>query len=257
MTILIVDDEPLILQGILNGVDWAQLQYKKVLTAKNCVQAREYLEQMPIEVLLTDVEIGDENGLDLIQWVNANHPEIKSIVLSCHDEFVFAQRAVRLECFDYILKPITYENLTQVLYRVQRRVLQEQNQLLMERYGKAYVQNMKDTPPERSTEDVLETVKQYVQQHIGEDMSVEILAKEAHVSSRHLNRLFQKYLGTTVSDYITNQRMLLAGQLLRTTQMSVTWISDRVGYSNYSYFIKQFKKFHGMTPGEYQKKPKE
>ena len=53
---------------------------------------------------------------------------------------------------------------------------------------------------------------------------------------------------------MTQQRMVLAAELLREPGISVTIVSDRVGYSNYSYFIKQFRKYHGMTPREYQKK---
>lgn len=254
MTLLIVDDEPLVLQGVLNGVQWDLLDFRHILTARSDERAREILAEQPVDILLTDIEMVDKSGLDLIQWVNETRPEVKCIVLSCHDEFDFAQRAVRLECFDYVLKPVPYETLTQVLDRAQKRVLRERGQSLLERYGKEYVKKQGGESAETPPEDVLDAAERYIREHISVDISVEAVAKEAHVSPRHLNRLFQKRYGKPVSDYVTQQRMVLAAELLREPGISVTIVSDRVGYSNYSYFIKQFRKYHGMTPREYQKK---
>lgn len=254
MTLLIVDDEPLVLQGVLDGVQWDLLDFRHVLTARSDGQARKILAEQSVDILLTDIEMGDKSGLDLIQWVNETRPEIKCIVLSCHDEFDFAQRAVRLECFDYVLKPAPYETLTQVLAKARERVLREQGQSLLEHYGKEYVKKQGRGQEERSPEDVLDTAERYIRDHISVEISVETVAKKAHVSPRHLNRLFQKKHGKPVSDYVTGQRMILAAELLRGSELSVTIVSDRVGYSNYSYFIKQFKKYHGITPREYQKK---
>lgn len=254
MNILIVDDEPLILQGLLNGVQWELLQFRQVLTAKSAEQAQRIMENQPVHILLTDIEMGGESGLDLIRWANEHKPETKCIVLSCHDEFGFAQQAVRLDCFDYVLKPVPYDVLTQLLLRAQKQVRQERGQALQENYGKAYASSLREELGQASESDALALARQYLQEHLSEEMSVESLARVAHVSPRHLGRLFQKEYGQSVGDYITAQRMALAGELLRTTHLSVTRISDRVGYSNYSYFIRQFKKHYGQTPGEYQKR---
>lgn len=254
MTILIVDDEPIILQGIVNGIQWDILDFQKIITAKNYEQAKNIIGAEPVDVLLTDIEMTDKNGLDLIQWINEQDLDMKCIVLSCHDRFEFAQRAVRLECFDYILKPVPYETLTQDLLRAQNRIRQERGQLLLESYGRDYVKKLSEPMKMDLSEDTLEIAKAYIQAHISEDTSVEALAKEVHVSPRHLSRLFQKEFRKSVGEYITDQRMLLAGELLRTTGLTVTLVSDRVGYSNYSYFIKQFKRFYGLTPKEYQRR---
>ena len=73
-----------------------------------------------------------------------------------------------------------------------------------------------------------------------------------HVSPRHLTRLFNREFGQSVNEYLLEQRMMLAGQLLENTNLTVTMVSDRVGYGNCSYFIKLFKKFYGITPSKYQ-----
>lgn len=249
MNILIVDDEPMILQGILDGVQWELLDFRRVWTAKNCEQAQKIIEEYHVDILLTDIEMTDQSGLDLIRWVNQKKPGTKCIILSCHDKFDFARQAVQLDCFDYVLKPVPYETLSKILRKAQKRIQSERGQSMLEKYGKEYVKKMGETPDQ---EDALTLAEEYIQAHICDDIPAELLAKEAHVSPRHLNRLFQKAHGKAATEYITEQRMMLAGELLRETDMSVTLVSDRTGYSNYSYFIKQFKRFYGMTPKEYQ-----
>ena len=113
MTILITDDEPLILDGLISGISWDQLGEPIVLSAKDVEHAKRLFAEHLVDILLTDVEMGNGNGLDLIQWAKENKPDVKCIVLSCHEEFGFAQRAVKLGCYDYILKPVPY-NVRQV-----------------------------------------------------------------------------------------------------------------------------------------------
>ena len=92
----------------------------------------------------------------------------------------------------------------------------------------------------------------YINQHLSEELSVRSLANMAYVSPDHLTRSFKKRFSMTVSDYILQRRMTLAGELLRDNKLTITMVSDCVGFGNYSYFTEQFKKYYGMTPREYQ-----
>ena len=252
MNLLIVDDEAQIIQGIMEGVDWGQLPFEKVLTVKSYEQALEIFRTETVEVLLSDIEMAAHSGLELIAWVNEHFPETECIILSCHEEFHYARKAVELKCLNYVLKPVPYEILTAELLRAAEAVRHKHSQSMLEDYGKVYVKQMGGQLQEGDQADVVQRAADYVREHIGEDIPVETLAKEMHVSPRHLGRLFKKELNQTVSDYITSQKMLLAGELLQETRLSVTMVADRVGYGNYSYFIKLFKKSYGMTPREYQ-----
>ena len=125
MNLLIVDDEVQILQGLLSGIRWELLQFQEVLTAKNYSQAVEAFQNWQIDILLSDIEMTDQSGLDLIEWVNEHYPETECIILSCHDEFDLARRAVGLKFLDYVLNPIPYEPLTEVLKQAMDVVLKE------------------------------------------------------------------------------------------------------------------------------------
>ena len=58
----------------------------------------------------------------------------------------------------------------------------------------------------------------------------------------------------TVTDYILDRRMKLAAELLKKPDLSITMVSNSVGFGNYSYFTEQFKRFSGLTPRDYQKR---
>lgn len=256
MRLLIVDDEYFARQGIMDGVNWEMLEFEEVLQAGSYGQAVEVFEQQAaqkkrIDILLCDIEMPDESGLELIEWVGGHSPDTECIILSCHDEFDFARQAVRLKCLDYILKPVRYDFLTEVLAKTMKTVAEKHRQSTLENYGKIYVENIAQSRREE-TVDVVDKVVDYIEKHLSEELSVRQLANMAYVSPDHLTRSFKKRFQQTVSDYILKKRMTLAGELLRDRKLTITMVSDCVGFGNYSYFTEQFKKYYGMTPREYQ-----
>ncbi len=252
MNLLIVDDEMYAIHGILEGVRWDLVKFNEIFTGKSYSHAIDMFQRHQIDILLCDIEMPGESGLDLIAWTNIHSPQTECIILSCHDDFDFARRAVSLKCLDYVLKPVPYELLTEVLRTAVNVVTAKHKQTALESYGKVYVSNLAEKSMIENREDSVDTVTKYISSHISDSMSVEGLAGLVYVSPDHLTRSFKKRFNLTVSDYILQQRMLLAGELLEKSCMSVTMVSAQVGYGNYSYFIKLFRKFYGKTPREYK-----
>ncbi len=251
MNLLIVDDEVFAIQGILDGVDWSRLAFEKVLTANSFSQATAIFKAQSVDVLLCDIEMPMGSGIDLIEWVGQNYPQTVSIILSCHDEFDFAQQAIRLNCMEYCVKPIDPDELSKVLARAIRLVQQKQKRLIYEDVGRqlSHVLDSGDETGERKS--FTEEVARHIAEHIGENLTVENLASQFHVSPDHLTRTFKKRFTKTVIEYITDQRMYLASELIRKSNLSITMISAKVGYNNYSYFTKVFRKHFGMSPRQY------
>jgi len=115
MNLLIVDDEEYILYGYVNGVDWASLGVTRVFGADRIGQARQIVETEEIHLILCDIEMPTQNGLQFAEWVLVEFPNIKIIFLTGHSSFQFAQQAIRLQCFDYLLKPVAVELLKETV----------------------------------------------------------------------------------------------------------------------------------------------
>lgn len=253
MKLLIVDDEMYAVQGILDGVDWDVLGFEAVLTAYSYAQAIQKMQDTFVDVLLCDIEMPDESGLELVSYVNAHSPATACIILSCHDEFDYARQAVKLDCLDYVLKPVRYETLTEILQKAMDFVRERNRKSMMENFGQQYI----DGIAEKSKGDYVsaaDSTEKYIKEHLNEDLSVKMLASRAFVSSDHLTRIFKKKFGMTVTDYILDRRMKLAAELLKKPDLSITMVSNSVGFGNYSYFTEQFKRTYGLTPRDYQKR---
>lgn len=97
----------------------------------------------------------------------------------------------------------------------------------------------------------IELARQYIENHLSEDLSLEAVSSQVFISPKYLSKLFKEELGVTYTDYITGQRMERAKVLIEHNTMTVEQIAGMVGYGTAAYFIKKFKEMYGCTPGSY------
>jgi two-component system response regulator YesN len=107
--ILLVDDEPLICKGLSNLLASSGLDIQTILIAHSGFEAMDYLRMEEIDLLITDIQIGDMNGIDLMHQAMMIKPWIQMIVVSAHETFQYAQLAMRLGAKDYLIKPTKNE----------------------------------------------------------------------------------------------------------------------------------------------------
>ena len=100
---------------------------------------------------------------------------------------------------------------------------------------------------------IAEAAKAYIEAHIDEDISVGRLCEELGIGRTKLYDVFRNDLKTGISEYIIRRKMHRAKKLLKTTELSVSEISVAVGFSNYNYFGKVYKKIYGKSPRHYRK----
>ncbi|MDR1469856.1 MAG: response regulator [Spirochaetaceae bacterium] len=114
--ILIVDDEYIVRLGLKTIVDWAGFGYAVAGEAANGKEAFDFLQHNPVDVILTDIKMPVMDGLELTRKIRATDKKVRIIILSHYDEFSYAQEAVKLGAFRYILKSeLTKTNLENVL----------------------------------------------------------------------------------------------------------------------------------------------
>ena len=99
----------------------------------------------------------------------------------------------------------------------------------------------------------MEKARSYIREHLAEKLTLTIVAKAVHISSSYLSRVFTTLAGQSFCDYICDERMALARQLLNKTDDSIDEISNRCGFSSPNYFSMVFKKYMGQTPTAYRK----
>lgn len=106
---------------------------------------------------------------------------------------------------------------------------------------------------EASLDDGISAVKKYIEEHVGEDLSLEILGEVAHLHPAYLSKTFKEETGKNISTYITDVKMEKAAELLSGTGQWVHEIMESLGYQKSQYFSKIFKEKYGVTPNEYRR----
>jgi AraC-like DNA-binding protein len=106
----------------------------------------------------------------------------------------------------------------------------------------------------RTAENPVARAKQFALAHLGEPLTVQRLAAEAHLSPAHFTRLFRAHTGKSPIEWLAEKRLLQATQLLRYADMSLSDIAEQVGYADLPTFSKAFKRWLGMSPSIYRSK---
>lgn len=139
LRVMLVDDEPFILQGLSVLIDWGAQGYEIVKTASNGPEALEYLKKDRVDLIIADVKMPGMTGIDLLERVRREQSDdIYFAFLSGYQDFAYTRAALCHSCVDYILKPVSRKELTDLLQRVRRLHAKDERQRMeAERQEKA------------------------------------------------------------------------------------------------------------------------
>ena len=115
MNLLIVDDEVIIVSLLKKHIVWEELGIKEVFTAYTAMDARRVVADHAIDIVICDIEMPKESGLDFLAWVKENYPDIMRIILTSYPDFKYAQDAISIGVLKYLLKPVSFEELAETV----------------------------------------------------------------------------------------------------------------------------------------------
>lgn len=127
--LMIVDDDFFVLEGMKNEIDWENLNVHIAITCSNGREALQALEDMTIDILLTDVKMPLMDGLDLTKEALARQPNLQIVIISGYSEFEYAQKAIKFGVFDYLLKPVTVEMIQTVFRRLVEKMDEQHDEI--------------------------------------------------------------------------------------------------------------------------------
>ncbi|MCG7386300.1 helix-turn-helix domain-containing protein [Paenibacillus sp. ACRRY] len=110
-----------------------------------------------------------------------------------------------------------------------------------------------DKRSEVRSPDTILAVKAYVREHISGDLTLDHVAEQVFISPKYLSKIFKEETGIAYSEYVTNQRMERARELIAQQEFTIEQVATTVGYRTSAYFIKKFKEIHGCTPKNFMR----
>jgi len=113
--VIIVDDEPLVREGLLHMLRWDKLDCEVVGLAENGIEAIEMVKAVSPDIVITDIMMPGINGLELTEFIMRNNHGTQVIILTGYNEFSFAQEAVKIGAADFVLKPTKVDELEKII----------------------------------------------------------------------------------------------------------------------------------------------
>jgi two-component system response regulator YesN len=263
--LLIADDEVQIRNGLRFGVNWRDIGIETVYMAKDGLQAYQMCEENKIELVLTDIRMPGIDGLELATRLTY-HP-CQVVIISGFDDFSYAQKAIRSNVRDYLLKPVKIPELMECI-----------GSLVKEIQAEKYIRQMSDeegpscpypglTSHQKffGKDEMLGLTKtdfdstillslDYINCHYNERISVEDVARYVKKSKNYFSASFRKATGCTFVKYLTSLRIENAKKLLVTTSLMTYEIAEKVGFGDYKYFSIIFHHLVGCAPSRFRKK---
>lgn len=115
---ILIDDEKIIREGLKHTIEWENMGFELVGEAKDGEEAIALLQSTTPDVIVTDIRMPFIDGLELIEFIKPMLPDAYIIILSGHDEFHYAQKALQLGVYDFLLKPLNIDYFTKLLKKI-------------------------------------------------------------------------------------------------------------------------------------------
>lgn len=237
--ILAVDDEVMVRSFIKAVVDKEKLPVSLFSEANNGLDAVWLARELKPDLIFMDIRMPDVDGIGAAEKILADSPEVNIVIISAYGEFEYARSAFRVGVSDYLLKPIRPSDICKSVKRVAA--------LLEEKTDTSTVKDVKMS-------EMAQKMKSYINDNLGRQLYLKNMAKAMFMSPFHLSRTFKRLTGQTIVDFIHEQRLTKAEELLLITPLNVTEIAGEVGFNDAAYFSTCFKNKTGMSPTQYRKK---
>ena len=245
MRVIIAEDEKRASRGLRSLLETLSEDIEVIAQAADGIQAMELIRAIHPDVVFTDIRMPNMDGLTLIRTAREQGYRTKFVIISAYEEFDYARQALALDVVDYLVKPVTAEEVSKVLERLSQTGGTDRG-----------------GSPEKGT-----LRAQYPQAHpvvlkaldmIERDYSGKINQKELSaslgVTQEYFSYLFNRDVKVNFSRFLRKFRIQKACSLIDTGEVSAEEAAGKVGFQDMKYFYKCFKEETGMSLSEYRRK---
>ena len=165
LRVLLVNDEIMIREGFKRLFDWEAHDCEVVGEAADGMEALAQIDALLPDIAIMDINIPIMNGLKVIQLSRMKHPDIAFVIVSGYDDFSYCREALRLQITDYILKPVNYEEFGSCIDNLKISLFRRRTE-----------------EPAAAEERPIAAMTRYMQTHLAEEISLNLLAEAFHLS---------------------------------------------------------------------------
>lgn len=281
--VVIIDDEPIILEGLLKVVPWEEHNCEVVGTAEDGYTGAKLIRDMCPDILMTDISMPGIDGLSMVAGLKSEFPHMQISILTGYRDFDYAQKAIRLGVTRFLLKPSNMTEIEEALDVMgEKLAAYRRMKKQMEQSEEAEALSAEDTETESAgkaadsvdkAEDetaaacensehpdgvgaagsfIVKNALRYIQENYKEKLTLNEVAEKTYVSQWHLSKLLNKQLGQNFSEILNHVRLEEAKKLLCDPALRIGDIAEAVGFLDLAHFSRVFKKTFGVSANEYR-----
>lgn len=260
--VVIIDDEPIIVEGLSRSINWKDAQCQVVGMAYSGEEGLKLIREEKPDIIFSDIRMPYMDGLTMIAAIKSEFPNTQITILTGYRDFDYAQRAIKLGVTRFLLKPSKMDELAEAL----RAMIKKLDELEWHRQesGEGHSEEAlpeKDGEKETSEDGtadssannyIVKNAVSYIEEHYREKLNLSDVADQVYVSQWHLSKLMNRYLGQNFSEILNGVRINKAKELLKDPSLRIGDIADEVGFLDMAHFSRVFKKMVGISANEYR-----
>lgn len=245
--VILIDDEPIIVQGLARSVSWEKFGCEVVDTAGDGLEGKRLIEKHEPDMVFLDICMPQMDGLAMVAALRSEHRDTQITILTGFRDFDYAKRALNLGVARYLLKPSNMEEIEEAIQFMASKVVRQEDDAL-------------EVPQEHENvagNFIVRNALSYIEENYKEKLLLSDVAEKTYVSQWHLSKLLNKETGQNFSEILNGVRIEKAKELLKDPSMRIGDIAEAVGFLDLAHFSRVFKKLNGVSANEYRNRHKD
>lgn len=243
--VVLIDDEPIILEGMSKGFDWKKFDAIVAGTAEDGADGLELVRKVNPDIVFTDISMPNMDGLTMLAALKSEFPKLQVSILTGYRNFDYAQKAIRLGVTRFLTKPSKMDELNEAMEVMTNKLKDFGDHVEAEAEEEAVASNF-----------IVKNALAYIDQHYKEKLKLSDVADQVYVSQWHLSKLLNRHAGKSFSDILNQKRIDEAKELLKDPYYRIGDIAEETGFMDIAHFSRVFKKMAGVSANEYRNQKK-
>ena len=257
--VVIIDDEPIIVEGLSRAVDWSRWDCRVAGFAYNGKEGLDVIRKERPNILISDIRMPEIDGLTMVAALKSEFPHMQISILTGYRDFEYAKKAIELGVTRFLLKPSKLDELEEAIVAMKKKlddVVRVYPELISEnaQSEEGIPDNGEELEDSPASSFIVNNAIEYIKEHYADKLRLSDVADEIYVSQWHLSKLINKHTGSNFSEILNGIRIEKAKQLLKDPALKIYDIAEQVGFSDLTHFSRVFKKLEGISANEYRNK---
>lgn len=244
--VVIIDDEPIIVEGISRSIPWEKWDCEVVATANDGIEGQEVIRKEKPNIIISDISMPGLDGLTMVAGLKSEFENMEISILTGFRDFDYAQQAIRLGVTRFLLKPSNMDELEEAVQTMVNNLKKKQIEPECE------PQEKHETHENTASSFIVKNALQYLEENYDKKITLCELAEKVYVSQWHLSKLLNKHTGQNFSEILNHIRIEKAKELLKDPALRIGDIAEKVGFMDMAHFSRVFKKMCSMSANEYR-----